>query len=646
MNRERLLRYGSAVVLVFLLFRAAWWFLPDIFGVWELQAGDQLMRLAYSHQGRQDVSPDIVHIDLDDRSLATLPYSKNDPRLYAELFRILSLAGTGTIMVDMLFPVCRQEECRLLAAEAAAACNILFPVILSPPGRDSSGEPAGGTVADRVFLSIAAPGDYALPGGSLLMSNDESLDRAAAGLGHINCPPDRDGVYRRIPLFIRGETGLAPSLALLAAASYLELAPEKIRLEENGTVILPDVTLPGGQRLDVHIPVDREGRNRINFAAPWHDAYAHYSFATILEQAAAPSGLMELTDELDGTLAIVSDVSTGGRDFGPVPFSSYSPLSGLYSHFSNSVLTNNFLREIGPGAGLLLDLALFVLLVAAALWLRGCRLTLAAGLLCCGFLGLGLYLFLEGRTLIPLVRPSLSIVAALSLVLLFQFLEVQQEKQFIRATLGSYFAPPLMEKILNEPDRIRGVTRKELTVLFSDIAGFTSWSAERDPAEIHRTLNQYFSAMAEIIFTYEGTIDKYIGDGLMVFFGDPIPCPDHAMRAVQAAMAMQRKTRELRSKWEQAGGMPLEIRIGIHSGEVVVGNMGSDARMDYTVIGSNVNLAQRLETLCPPGGILVSEEIFGQLNGTVDVKPAGTVRAKGFAEPLPVYEVETGRAES
>ena len=145
--------------------------------------------------------------------------------------------------------------------------------------------------------------------------------------------------------------------------------------------------------------------------------------------------------------------------------------------------------------------------------------------------------------------------------------------------------------------------------------------------------------MAEIVFAHEGTIDKYIGDGLMVFFGDPTSYPDHALRAVMAARAMQKKTRQLREEWEQSGGMPIEIRIGIHTGEMVVGNMGSHSRMDYTVIGSNVNLAQRLESNCPHGGILISEQVYRQLRGEVEAEAAGTVQAKGFAEPIPVYTV-------
>lgn len=184
-----------------------------------------------------------------------------------------------------------------------------------------------------------------------------------------------------------------------------------------------------------------------------------------------------------------------------------------------------------------------------------------------------------------------------------------------------------------------GVVKKDLTVLFSDIVGFTAWSSTKEADEIHRVLNQYFEEMSKIIFAMEGTIDKYMGDGLLAFFGDPKSYPDHALRAVRAAIMMQIQTKELRAKWEKEGGMPIMIRIGIHSGEVVVGNMGSRERMDYTVIGSNVNLAQRLENNCSPGEVLISKQVYEQLNGEIDAGSAGIIQAKGFKDPVPVFKV-------
>ena len=175
--------------------------------------------------------------------------------------------------------------------------------------------------------------------------------------------------------------------------------------------------------------------------------------------------------------------------------------------------------------------------------------------------------------------------------------------------------------------------------MFSDVAGFTKRSSTMAPDQIRKMLNEYFEAMTDIVFRYEGTVDKFMGDGLMVFFGDPEPQPDHAERCVRMAVDMQKKIREIGESWPRHGDQPLQIRIGINTGVVVVGNIGSARRLSYTVLGSEVNLAQRLESSAPVGGILISSRTHGLLNGAVPTRPAGQFKVKGFDEPVDGYEV-------
>lgn len=634
-------RYGLVTLFFFAAVHLLWWLLPGIFQAWELQADDYLLRLSYQWQGRRATSPDIVHIDLDDQSVATLPFSKNDSRLYGEVVRILKAAGVRAVLMDIVFPQCADSAgCDLLVEQVLAAGNVTFPVILATEG--SGRHPSSDQVhfPPKAAWNIKGGQELSLGTGEMIIANFAALNQAAAGLGHINSDPDRDGVYRRISLFITTPAGVVPSLALRTLCSFLAVPPERVRLDQEGEVVLSGAAFASGRTADLRIPVDQQGRNRVNFTGPWNDSFSHYSFATVLQAGASPGGLQELTDELEGRLAIVSDVSTGGRDIGPIPLAPYFPLSGLHSNFINSVLENDFLREGGLFPNFLLSVLLALCLVAGAVCCTGFRFGFLAAAIFGVMLALVLYLFLEHRLLLASVRPAVALGVTVPGILLLQFLQEQKEKLYIRARLSNYFAPSLMDKILSEPALLEGVDKKELTVLFSDIVGFTSWSATRDAPEIHRTLNRYFEEMAAIVFAHQGTIDKYMGDGLLVFFGDPISFPDHALRAVNAARAMQRRTRELRQEWEQSGGMPIRIRIGVHTGEVVVGNMGSRSRMEYTVIGSNVNLAERLEDNCPPGGILISDEVRRQLRGEITPQPAGTIQAKGFSEPIAVYTVE------
>jgi adenylate cyclase len=181
--------------------------------------------------------------------------------------------------------------------------------------------------------------------------------------------------------------------------------------------------------------------------------------------------------------------------------------------------------------------------------------------------------------------------------------------------------------------------KKVLTILFSDIAGFTSWCTTQGPEQVLSTLNEYFDEMTAILFRNEGTIDKFIGDGLMAFFGDPIEQPDHAQRAVRTAIEMQQKVRELRSEWERQGRLPVQIRVGINTGEVVVGDLGSRRIVEYTAIGSNVNLSQRLESRAPVGGILISDAVYRLIRNDFAARFAGKITAKGISEEFGTYEV-------
>jgi adenylate cyclase len=209
----------------------------------------------------------------------------------------------------------------------------------------------------------------------------------------------------------------------------------------------------------------------------------------------------------------------------------------------------------------------------------------------------------------------------------------------MRMRMERYFAPRLMSKILANQARLMNADQKVITVLFSDISGFTSWCTTQTPEMIHRTLNEYFEVMTEIVFRHEGTVDKFIGDGLMAFFGDPLAQADHALRAVQTGIEMQQSLRGMRARWQSEGRAELHIRIGINTGEVVVGDMGSRRIMAYTAIGANVNLGSRLESKAPIDGVLISAAVHAEVKDAVSTRFAGRITAKGITEDFDTWEV-------
>jgi adenylate cyclase len=206
--------------------------------------------------------------------------------------------------------------------------------------------------------------------------------------------------------------------------------------------------------------------------------------------------------------------------------------------------------------------------------------------------------------------------------------------------LRRYLSPNLTDKILSSGDTLGAEPqRKMMTVLFSDIRNFSSFTENLEPEELFHLLHTYLSEMNKIIHTYEGTLNKILGDGLLVFFGDPMPVTDHAERAVRTAIDMQKKVAELKSEWLRYGQEP-GIGIGINTGYMTVGNIGSELHMDYTVIGNQVNVAARLESLAKPGQILISQRTFSRVKGEVEVEEVGEIRVKGIYYPVTTYNVK------
>ena len=256
------------------------------------------------------------------------------------------------------------------------------------------------------------------------------------------------------------------------------------------------------------------------------------------------------------------------------------------------------------------------------------------------YLAIATLAFLYFQVLFPVVQTLLMLSFAVTSSLGLRYIVEERDKTFLRRTFEAYFPPKVVKRITANPRLIAAAgERKELTILFSDVVGFTARSAALSPDRIQALLNGYFEAMIDIVFRYEGTVDKFIGDGLMVFCGDPEPQPDHATRCVRMAIDMQREVRAISARWEQEGEPPLQVRIGINTGVVVVGNMGSARRLSYTVLGSPVNLAQRMEANAPSGGILIAQRTNELLQGAIPTRSAGRIRVKGLDEPVEVYEV-------
>jgi class 3 adenylate cyclase len=215
-----------------------------------------------------------------------------------------------------------------------------------------------------------------------------------------------------------------------------------------------------------------------------------------------------------------------------------------------------------------------------------------------------------------------------------------REKEAIKRAFTRYVAREVVEEILKNPESlVLSGQRRDVTVLFCDVRGFTPLAERLNPEEVVLLLNEFYNLMIETTFKYDGTLDKFLGDGVMCIFGAPIARPDHAIQAVRTAIDMQAGIAELSARFVREGRTPIAVGIGVSAGEVVAGTVGSEDRMEYTAIGDSVNLAARLESNAKPGQILISERTFEMVKGQIPAKAMGAIRVKGKEEEVGVYEV-------
>jgi adenylate cyclase len=469
-------------------------------------------------------------------------------------------------------------------------------------------------------------------------ANITKLAEAAASYGFININPDPDGTLRHGLLIIRYQKqDFFPSLALQVVRQYESLPDQDI-----AAYIAPN----GLERIDFgphHLRQSRDGSALINYTGPY-GTYQHYSMWDVMSGAIPPGTFRN-------KIVLVGATAIGMGDLRNTPFE--SPIyMGVEVHANiidnllhseekgRSFLTRGFFeRMIDRGFILLFGLVF-------GLWfgrIRPLFSTISLVLTLTAFAGIVYFSFAhEGRWL-SFVIPAGTLVANYAAVTSFRMIFEESEKRKIRKTFGQYLSPDVIALIEKDPQKyIRpGGEMKELTVMFSDIRGFTTLSEGLTPDELVRLLNEYLGEMTEVIFESHGTLDKYIGDAIMAFWGSPYPQADHVFRGCACALQMSKGLAKLNRKWEAEGRRPIAIGIGLNTGPVNVGNMGSDRRLAWTVMGDNVNLASRLEGITKEyqTQIVVSEGTYRQVAGQFVFRELDKIRVKGKNLPVNIYEL-------
>lgn len=498
----------------------------------------------------------------------------------------------------------------------------------SPPPAPADPAPLAGWSFQRVL-----GGGFPVPERPQVEPNLPLFVEAAAAQGFFS-HERREGVQRHYELVNAHDGGYYPALALAAVAEYLGSDLE-LRPYQGG---LPEIRL--GER---RVKADELGRLWINYRGP-AGSFATHPAAAVL---AGEVGRAELADKL----VFVGATETGIGDVAATPFGAEIPGVEMHATAADNLLNGRYLHDTAVQYGVSLAALLLIgpligLLVAS--FERHLTASLAAIGLVLAWPAVCHLVFRAAGWHLQVVPPVLAGGIALVGVLRLQVGAVERRARHIRRTFQRYVSAAVVEEMLADPDREPqlGGESRELTVLFSDIRGFTTLAEGLSPEDVVRLLNQFFTPMTRLVLDAGGTLDKYMGDALMAFFGAPVAQPDHARRACTAALAMRAELGRLNRWWVAEGRLPaaaeLGIGIGLNSGPMSVGNMGSDDVFDYTVIGDNVNLGSRIEGLNKPYGtdILTSGETARQAGRDGFLfRELDRVRVKGKREPVTLFEL-------
>jgi len=466
-----------------------------------------------------------------------------------------------------------------------------------------------------------------IPTAPAVEGNLPMFTESIVSAGFFNMVPDLDGVFRRYPLIIKSGKDFYAPLAVHVLAHYLEETPLAFAADESG--------ITGVSAGSMDIPVDNKGRFIINYyGGP--KTFPHFSAVDIIQGNFDP-------DTFDSRIVLVGATGKGIFDIRATPFAKIYPGVEINATIIDNILQGNFLTR-PKGYNTYNYLTVLVLGVFMSLVLV--RLSAFFGLAFSFVLLAGYYLgnqeLFNRGIWINMVYPSLQIIVVYLSMTSFNYFQETRQKKFIRGAFGQFLSPKVVQKLVENPELLKlGGNQIRMTAFFSDVAGFSGISEKLTPKQLVDLLNEYLTAMTDIILKYDGTIDKYEGDAIIAFWGAPINNPDHAQQACLAAIEMQEKLKAMRLVWKKENRDQLFVRMGINTGLMVVGNMGSTARMDYTVMGDSVNLASRLEGANKVYGtdILISNFTYEDVKESVEVRELDLIQVVGKSEPVSIFEL-------
>jgi adenylate cyclase len=615
---------------------------PGLFQGFEAELFDMRVRFANEVIDPPDPDSGIFVIAIDNYSM--VKYEDRYGRFYqwprdlhGRLAQQLADWGAAAIFFDLMLT---QEDIdpevdRRLAASLNQAGIVYSAISLTEKssfGYSSTAERAEAPILENsprtIFQLDRFPGAERLPDMdpiTVLDGPPAAICRSSLALGLVNVVGDEDGVIRRQPLFFRYGDVLLPTVALRMFLDLTGVNRDELQLETG-------VALTAGPHV---IPVDAQGR----YLLRWYPDQAPFrtvSYYDVMERRVP-------VEAFAGSICLIGPTAPGLQDLKATPANRALPGVMIHATLLANLARQETVGKMASSTGIMLVILLSILAGWVALRFRiTIGVLLVAGAFMLGISG-AFYAYVKWAYWAELFRPALGLVLGYTGAMVFRYVTEERQKRVVKGAFQQYVSPAVVDEMLLNPEKLQlGGERKELTVLFADIQGFTTFSEQLDPEALTQFLNRFLTVMSGVIFEYRGTVDKYIGDAIMAIFGAPLPLEDHAARGVSAALGMRRALMEFRASWAEDLPETFDLKLGLNTGPMVVGNMGSDIRFDYTVLGDNVNLAARLEALTRQYGasLLISEHTREsvQSDGFL-MRELDRVRVKGKQQPVSIYEV-------
>ena len=608
----------------------------------------------------QEIRP-VVIVDIDEASLKTIGQWPWPRTTVADLINQITQLGAVAIGFDIIFaepdrmsPAIAERSFRGIDTETRAKLDSLpsnddalaeaikqSRVVVGQVGTDTPEVKTAANAALQTGFAVRGPDarQYAVTFAGLLR-NVPVIEQAAAGRGLFSIKAESDGIIRRVPVIMTAQGSLVPSLSMEMLRVVTGSSAILVRVDEAG---VQSVAVPG-----LEVPTDRNGQFWVHFNH--HDPERYVSAKDVL-QGNVPS------DRLAGKLVLIGTSAIGLLDIKTTPLDATMPGVEVHAQILESVLSKSSL--VNPNYAIGVELVLAILfglaIIIAAPMLPASIVIVLGGCLIAGLIGLSLYLFVEHNLLIDFTYPLISSWLIYLVLTFVNYFREQKQRRQIRSAFGYYLSPHMVEQLARSPEKlVLGGEERRMTILFSDVRGFTTISEhyKDDPQGLTRLMNRFLTPLTNAIIERKGTIDKYIGDAIMAFWNAPVDDDQQEANACEAALEMLSRAEtlngELKREAEANGGiyMPLRIGIGLNTGPCVVGNMGSDFRFNYSVLGDTVNLASRLESRTKDYRIpvVIGSRTAEGAQQKFAVMEIDLIKVKGKKQPEAVFTV-LGRSE-